>query len=322
MALTHLTMPISPSSTPALDGITVLSLALNLPGPAALQRLRALGASCIKFEPPGAQPDVPGDPMAQYSARAYAALHQGIQVEPIDLKTSAGQARLNAALHDSDVLLTSFRPSACAKLGLTAQRLARINPKLCWIAIVGSAGAQAEHPGHDLTYLAESDLLTGTELPATLYADMGGALMATEAVLSALLQRARTGSGVYQTIALADAAAHLAQPRQWGLMQSTSAVGGGHAGYQIYRCRDGRIALAALEPHFAKRLCGLLNLDWQGIATMFDPDTHTRVAAWAADHDGAQLEALARDHDLPLHVLPDTPIDATNGPTSKAPLNR
>ena len=35
----------------ALEGTRVLSLALNLPGPAALQRCRAMGAQCHKLEP-------------------------------------------------------------------------------------------------------------------------------------------------------------------------------------------------------------------------------------------------------------------------------
>jgi alpha-methylacyl-CoA racemase len=43
------------------------------------------------------------------------------------------------------------------------------------VAIVGAPGERAEEPGHDLTYVAESGLVTGTDLPPTLYADMGGA---------------------------------------------------------------------------------------------------------------------------------------------------
>ncbi|GAB4397664.1 MAG: CoA transferase [Rhodoferax sp.] len=289
----------------ALDGVTVLSLALNLPGPAALQRLRAMGATCLKFEPHGTTPETPGDPMAAYSATAYAALHQGIAVESVNLKTAAGQSRLDAALRAVDVLITSFRPSACAKLGLTAQRLRDVNPRLCWIAIVGAQDEQAQHPGHDLTYMASNDLLTGLDLPATLYADMGGALLTTEAVLAALWQRERTGTGVHQRVALSDAAAHLALPRSWGLMHPTGAVGGGHAGYRIYRCRDGRVALAALEPHFAMRLCALAGVPWQGTASAFAPTTHAAVAAWALGLRCAELQELAHQHDVPLHVLPD-----------------
>ncbi|RZL91858.1 MAG: CoA transferase, partial [Variovorax sp.] len=39
-------------SCAALSGVRVLSLALNLPGPAALMRCRQMGATCIKLEPP------------------------------------------------------------------------------------------------------------------------------------------------------------------------------------------------------------------------------------------------------------------------------
>jgi alpha-methylacyl-CoA racemase len=47
----------------------------------------------------------------------------------------------------------------------------------------------AEIPGHDLTYQAEVDLVPGMTLPASLFADMGGALMASEAVLKAVLKQ-------------------------------------------------------------------------------------------------------------------------------------
>ena len=52
-----------------LKGVRVLSLALNLPGPAALMRCQRMGASCVKLEPPapaGAPAGSSGDPMAWY----------------------------------------------------------------------------------------------------------------------------------------------------------------------------------------------------------------------------------------------------------------
>lgn len=56
--------------------------------------------------------------MAHYSPPAYAALHQGVRVLQAQLKTGAGQAALQAELARTDVLITSFRPSALARLGL------------------------------------------------------------------------------------------------------------------------------------------------------------------------------------------------------------
>ena len=99
-------------------------------------------------------------------------------------------------------------------------------------------------------------------LPPTLYADMGGALMATEAIMqAALVNRAKVRvSGRYLEVALESAAAYLAQPRQWRLTTPEAPIGGAHAGYKVYPCADGRVALAALESHFAQRLCALARL--------------------------------------------------------------
>ncbi len=298
-----------PSSTPRpvaplkpLRGVRVLSLALNLPGPAALMRLKAMGARCLKAEPPGPQ-GKGGDPMGQYNPTAYATMHDGIKVITIDLKSDQGQARLHQELARTDVLLTSFRPSALHKLGLGWKALHKAHPALSLVAIVGAPGARAEEPGHDLTYLADAGLVTGLDLPATLFADMGGALMASEAVLKAVLHQRHSGKGSFQTVALSDAAAWLALPRHWGLTQPQGAVGGAHAGYRVYPCKDGRVAVAALEPHFAAALCAAAGVPMQGMATLFQPATHQAIAAFLAQRTRRQLDALASAQDIPLHTL-------------------
>lgn len=285
-----------------LAQVRILSLALNLPGPAALMRCRRMGATCTKLEPPA------GDPMRHYNPAAYAELHQGVAVRTADLKTDAGQAAVHEALAQADVLLTSFRPSALRKLGLDWPRLQQRHPRLSQVAIVGGPGDAAEVPGHDLTYLAEHGLVTGTDLPATLFADMAGSLMASEAVLqAALLQAGRDGgpaSGRYVEVALADAAGYLALPRRWGLTQPAGAVGGAHAGYRVYACRDGRVAVAALEPHFASALCAAAGLPATDPGAMLHPATREAMAAFLATKTRAELEALAAERDLPLHTLP------------------
>lgn len=289
-----------PTSFAPLSGLRILSLALNLPGPAALMRCRRMGAACVKIEPPA------GDPMGRYNPRAYAELHEGVQVLQGDLKTAAGQELLQRELARTDVLLTSFRPSALQKLGLGWAALHARHPSLSQVAIVGAPGARAEEPGHDLTYLADNGLVPGLELPATLYADMGGSLMAAEAVLQAALHR-RSGDaqpeGLYLEVALSDAAAYLGLPRRWGLTEPTGAVGGAHAGYRIYPCKDGRVAVAALEPHFAATLCALAGVAASDMKAMFAPATHAQVAAFFASQTRAELDFLAVEKDLPLHTM-------------------
>jgi len=304
-----MTTPTPVSALPQpLTGVRILSLSLNLPGPAALQRCRQMGATCIRLEPPAppgsvGESGITGDPMSRYSPSAYLALNEDIQLQTVNLKTEAGQAALHAELAQADVLLTSFRPSALTKLGLDWASLRPRYPRLSMVSIVGAPGANANLPGHDLTYLADNDLITGLELPATLYADMGGALMASEAVLQVLLLQRQSGQGSYLEVALVDAAAHLALPRSWGATLPGTLLGGGHAGYHVYPCLDGRVALAALEPHFAQTLCAVAGLPWHGLEMMQEDSTHQAIASFVAGLSRQALEALAAEHDIPLTTL-------------------
>ena len=288
----------TPIHTPTLPlaHLKVVSLALNLPGPAALMRLKALGADCLKIDPPS------GDPMQTYSPQAHTTLHNGIATQVLNLKAPPDLDTLHQHLQTADVLLTSFRPSALRKLGLPWERLHEQHPQLILVEIVGAPGPLAEIPGHDLTYMAEQGLVTGLTLPPTLFADMGGALLACEAVLAALVTRQRNGTGSHHQVALSDAAAWLGLPQTWHLTTAQGDVGGAHAGYRVYPCQDGRVAVAALEPHFARSLCQVASLPPE--TDMRAPETAHALALFFANHSRAQLSALAEAHDLPLCALP------------------
>ena len=287
------------SSLKPLRGVRILSLALNLPGPAALMRLVQMGARCTKINPPA------GDPMQHYTPEGYELLHKGVARKTLDLKTEAGQTALHKLLPHTDVLLTSFRPSALIKLGLGWKSLHKAYPALSLIEVVGAPGPLAEIPGHDLTYQAEVGLVNGMDLPPSLFADMGGALMASEATLKAVLSRHSTGKGSRHEVALADAAAWLALPRQLRMTTPDGAVGGAHAGYRVYACKNGRVAVAALEPHFAISLCAAAGVTLaHPVKDLFKPATHQAIAAFLASKTRQQLDKLAAAHDIPLLTLP------------------
>ncbi len=275
----------------SLKGLRLLSLGLNLPAPVAAQRAKALGARVRKLEP------LTADPLAHWAPGLYAELHAGIRVQRVDLRTPAGQGALQRALAGTDVLMTSFRPSALARLGLGWKGLQQRYPQLWQVAIVGSAEAPQE-AGHDLTYQAHAGLLPSQGLPANLWADMAGA----QAALLALHQVRLGEPGRKLVVGLQDALHELALPHQWGLTQAGALLGGGHALYQRYTCRDGELALAALEPKFAQGLAALAGLpagcDW------FALQTQASLQRWFAAHTSAQLAALSAQHDFPLVVCP------------------
>ena len=286
------------STSKPLRGVRVVSLALNLPGPAALMRLAQMGASCTKINPPA------GDPMQHYTPSGYELLHKGVKHKTLDLKTAAGQAALHKLLPSTDLLLTSFRPSALSKLGLGWKTLHKQYPALSLIEVVGAPGPLAEIPGHDLTYQAEVGLVNGMDLPPSLFADMGGALMASEAALKALIALKTSGKGSHLEVALSDAAAWLALPRQLRMTTPEGAVGGAHAGYRLYACKNGRVAVAALEPHFAARLCEAAGVPLtHPVKDLFRPAVHQAIAAFVASKTRKELDTLAEARDIPLLTL-------------------
>jgi crotonobetainyl-CoA:carnitine CoA-transferase CaiB-like acyl-CoA transferase len=262
-------------------------------------RLAQMGASCTKINPPA------GDPMQHYTPSGYELLHKGVKHKTLDLKTAAGQAALHKLLPSTDLLLTSFRPSALSKLGLGWKTLHKQYPTLSLIEVVGAPGPLAEIPGHDLTYQAEVGLVNGMDLPPSLFADMGGALMASEAALKALIALKTSGKGSHQEVALSDAAAWLALPRQLRMTTPEGAVGGAHAGYRLYACKNGRVAVAALEPHFAARLCEAAGVPLtHPVKDLFKPATRQAIETFLGSQTRAQLDKLATAKDIPLMTLP------------------
>jgi len=271
-----------------LGGLRVVTIALNLPGPAACARLRELGAGVTKVEPPT------GDPFEQYCPSWYRRLHEGMAIERVDLKSVMGRARLADLLLESDLFVTAQRPSALLRLGLSPDMLAAKYRRLCHVAITGHPAPEEELPGHDLTYLAVHGLLSPPAMPATLYADMAGAERAVSTALALVIARDRDGRGVHAQAPLEDGARALAQPLHEGLTAPGTLLGGGLAGYNLYATRTGWIAVAALEPHFADNLARALGLERLETAVLRERFATNSAENW---------ESWARERDLPLVAL-------------------
>lgn len=126
------------SQSSSLQGVQVVSLAINLPGPLAAARLRALGATVTKIEPPA------GDPLRAVAPTWYDELTVGQRVVTLDLKDPADRAVAARELSRADLMLTAMRPSALVKLGL--DELTAANPHLSHIEIVGHDGIAANSP--------------------------------------------------------------------------------------------------------------------------------------------------------------------------------
>ena len=282
-------------STNFLDLVRIVTIAQNVPGPLAVARMKSAGASVIKIEPPA------GDPLLALSPAWHAELHAGISIERLDLKAEQGRERITSLLQDADVFITSHRPSALARLALDGDTLRARIPRLRILRIVGSV-REPEHAGHDLTYQAQSGLL-GDSMPRTLTADV----MASERVFAGTLALLREPPGSMMDVGLVESLDALLAPLRHGLTAADGTLGGGAPRYRLYNAKSGRVAVAALEPHFERRL-------YEELDVPAGSDPSPRFLARTAD----EWEAWARERDLPLVAVSEFVNPLVPGPHSQA----
>jgi crotonobetainyl-CoA:carnitine CoA-transferase CaiB-like acyl-CoA transferase len=277
-------MDSNPNSS-LLQGVKIVSLALNVPGPVAAARLTQMGAEVTKIEPPL------GDGLSKFAPAWYQSLCEGQTVKQLDLKNADGRKQLDDLLSNTDLLLAAFRPAALQRLGLDWESLHTRYPQLCFVGIVGYPPPDEERTGHDLTYQSDFGLLRPPEMPASLFVDLSAAERAVSMALALLNKFARKGEAGCAWVFLHECAGDMAAPLRAGLTAAGGLLSGGYLLYGFYQASDGWIAVAALEPHFAERL--LLELD----LTKADRSELERIFL---QRSAAAWEHWAIERDLPL----------------------
>lgn len=249
-------------------------MAQNVPGPLAVARMWQAGAHVTKIEPPA------GDPLRSLAPAWHTELHEGITIEHLDLKTHPARERLMTLLDGVDLCITSQRPSQLARLGCDPEALRARVPGLRILRIVGSI-AEPELAGHDLTYQAQAGIL-GDEMPRTLTADV----IASERVFATALALLRQPPGATIDVGLVESLEPMLASLRHGVTTPNGPLGGAIARYRLYPARVGRVAIAALEPHFATRLYQQLNLpEGSDLSSNFRERTATEWEAWARERD-------------------------------------
>jgi alpha-methylacyl-CoA racemase len=289
-------MPDKMKSDLPLRNVRVVNMAVNLPAPLAAARLRALGATVVKIEPPN------GDPLREYCPRWYKELTRGQKLIRLDLKQAVERAGLEKLLSKADLLLTANRPAAIRRLGLGWEDLHSKFRSLCQVALKGHATPRQDLAGHDLTYQARVGLVGPPNMPNTLSADLASAERMVSAALGVLLLRERFRKGFYTEVILENVAADWAAPLRYGLTTRNGILGGAVAQYNLYRARQGWIAVAALEPHFSRRLQEALQLETvsrRRLSLAFRSRTAQHWERWAKARD-LPLTAVRNLGDVPL----------------------
>ncbi len=266
-----------------LSGTLVIDLSRVLAGPSCAQSLADLGAEVIKIERPGAGDDTRGwgppflkdrDGNDTPDAAYYLAANRGKQSVLADLASHEGQTVVRELARNADVVLENFKVGQLAKYGLDYASLSELNPRLVYCSITGfgQTGPYAQRAGYDFVIQGMSGFMSitgeaddqpggGPQKAGVAISDIMTGMVATQAILAALLHRERSGVGQYIDMALLDvmvsALANMntnyltsgTPPRRWGNAHPNVVP------YQTFQTRDGWIIVAVGNNDQLRRFC-------------------------------------------------------------------
>jgi len=268
----------------ALRGVRVLDFSHVIAGPFATFYLAQMGAEVTKVEKPGG-----GDVMRRHSgARAFTAFNAGKRMREIDIATNPGREEVRALARDADVMVDNYRPGVLARHGLGYEHVKAVNPRIIYCAISGygySDPARTPHGAYDhviqaltgMTMLAgnEGDPPVKTGFPVV---DAATGIIGALAIVIALRERERTGSGCFLDVSMWASALQLMYPFTCETLasgQDTPRIGNkGYSGSpaaDMFECRDGWLAIGANTPAHIVRLLDMLGVPASDGAVLLEP---------------------------------------------------
>ena len=259
-----------------LMGVKVLDVSQVMAGPYSCMLLADMGADVIKVEPPGNGDQTRGAmgfKMKGPDSMGFLNMNRNKRSIAINLKSEAGKAILFKLVKEADILVENYRPGVMKRLGVGYEVMSKINPALVYVSIsgFGQSGPWAMRPGFDLMAQAMSGIMSvtgngdGKPVKAGVpVADIGCALFATYAALSAYIGAKNTGQGQYIDASLFDSALAFSiwdTSEYWGTGNPPVALGTANrmtAPYQAVKAKDGYFVMGATNNKLWQLLCGIL----------------------------------------------------------------
>ncbi|QDZ00561.1 CoA transferase [Nitratireductor mangrovi] len=283
------------------DGIRVLSLAEQFPGPYATLLMADLGADVILVERPGI-----GDPARAFPA-FFRSLARNKRSVCLDLKAAPDRDAFLALVDTADVVMEGYRPGTMEKLGLGYDVLKARNPRLVHVSITGfgQTGPARMRPAHDLSYQGVAGMIRQTKggepaLPDLAIGDLSSGTFAAFATASALFARERTGQGTTIDVSMTDGLVSWMTPYLVPHVAGDSPFDvHDEPAYGAFRCADGTYLTLSIahEDHFWAGLCRALGSEDLASLTgaqrrARSPELRHLIANRIARHDRSHWSTL------------------------------
>lgn len=205
----------NPEAEYPLAHLKVLDFSRVLAGPFAGRMLSDLGADVVKIEPPDGDVTRLWGHVAGGLPGYYHQQNAGKRNICIDLRCEGARDLVFSLVKQADILIENYRPDVMPRLGLGYDALSVVNPRLIMLSITGfgHGGPESHRPAYAPIVHAESGLMDRQarrgeipyrDLPLSV-ADTNSSLHGLVGLLTAVIQRERTGRGQHIDIAMLDA---------------------------------------------------------------------------------------------------------------------
>lgn len=260
-----------------LNGVTIITIAEQIPGPLATRILGDLGARIIMVEKPE-----DGDP-ARQAPDIFAWLNHDKCSLGLNVKTVGGLEVLRRLVASADGVIQGLRPGTAKRLGIDYATLSRVNPQLVYVALsgYGQDGPYCERPVHDLTVQGLAGLIDGDFIPPVIWADICGALYGALAMVTGLWHTREKSDGVFIDLAMLDSLISvLGIPLLGQLTEQFRSDFRGDPAYHVYRSSDGQEFSVSIvdEEKFWHKLCRVVEMpEWQEWSTTYRRQNATQI---------------------------------------------
>ena len=202
-----------------LKGLTVVTLEHAIAAPFATRQLADLGARVIKIERPGVGDFARGyDQRVRGLASHFVWTNRSKESLTLDVKHPEAAALLQRLIVEkADVVVQNLAPGAAERLGVSYEALKGRRPDLVVCGISGygddpaAPGPYRDKKAYDLLIQSESGFVSITGTPdepskaGCSIADIAAGMYAYTNILTALLQRGRTGKGRHIDVSMLEA---------------------------------------------------------------------------------------------------------------------
>jgi crotonobetainyl-CoA:carnitine CoA-transferase CaiB-like acyl-CoA transferase len=264
-------MPPIAAST-ALQHLRILDLTRVRAGPSCVRQFADFGADVIKIEsPPGV--DANENMGGARTGSDFQNLQRNKRAMTLNLKLPQAREVFARLAKTADVVVENYRPDVKFRLGIDYESLAKINPRIILASIsgFGQDGPYRDRPGFDQIAQGMSGLMSITGLPGqgpvrvgAAVADVSAGLFAALGIMTALLERERSGKGQWVQSSLLQAGITLTDFQAARFLKEGEVapqVGNDHPTSMptsAYRTADGHMNVAASGEGMWKRLCAAI----------------------------------------------------------------